>query len=239
MRGVRSAVPSAAWYSQFNVCGHAIPESLPKPGDPPYRRFEICPYCGTIAPMFTRFRQSAEIPPVPQKAVRTVRGVLPVGYPGWQKGFDLVYLALLTAEGVKRLSRVEWALKPREEQYLLGLDLQVGRVTRVTLDGNQVVHGVFSRDRELLDSYRWDFDGFPLVETSPVIRAEGYYFTYPECCVEAHIDPETRHQPNGLPSEDQAILYHWACRGCTETPRLVPRYREIWRRAQNIFRESG
>lgn len=32
-------------------------------------------------------------------------------------------------------------------------------------------------------------------------------------------------RPNDLAPETQAILFHWACRGCRVTPLLVPRYR--------------
>ena len=39
-------------------CEHVILSSLPLPGAKTYKGFEVCPYCGSTAPMFTRFQKT-------------------------------------------------------------------------------------------------------------------------------------------------------------------------------------
>lgn len=47
-------------FQYHDVCEHAVLETLPKPGDPQYKGFETCPYCGKTAPMFTKFSRTGK-----------------------------------------------------------------------------------------------------------------------------------------------------------------------------------
>jgi hypothetical protein len=234
------------------ACPHAIPSSFPKPGSPHYRGFEVCPYCGRTAPMFVRFVRNAgeEAGSGAEDILRDAWQDLlsgrhtrkggPSVYMGPVRGkpagldLDLMYLAHLTEAGLKPLSRVERDITPTEEQLLRGLGLNVARVTRAALNGNRVVHGVFSRNREVLEGYLGYFDDRSLEKTYDVIALEGIYFGFPICCVLAFANQETRHKPNGLALKDQAILYHWACPDCVRTREIVPEYRRVWERVQKI-----
>ena len=60
---------------------------------------------------------------------------------------ELLFLAMLTAEGVKPLSRWEGPVTPRQWQALPRLGLQVAAVHRPTEWGHSVTHVIFSRDR--------------------------------------------------------------------------------------------
>src|SRR3989338_9904850 len=141
---------------------------------------------------------------------------------------DLDFLAGLTTEGVKPLSRVEWDLGLEELQTLRALGLRYRKVHRVALDGTVVTHVVFSRDASLVDCYHNQFEGTTLVKTPEVIRSEGEFFGFPSCCVESFIATGESHVPNELSPQDQSLLYHLACPGCRLTPDLVPRYRALW-----------
>ena len=137
---------------------------------------------------------------------------------------DAVYLGILTARGVKPLSRLEYDAGSDILDCLRAMGLHIAAVTRVARSGAQVRHTVFSRDPQFVQCYRADFDGRLLRgETRAVIRREAHYFGYPACCAEAYCCAP--HMPNDLTAEEQSLLFHHACPGCRVTPVLIPRYR--------------
>jgi hypothetical protein len=145
---------------------------------------------------------------------------------------ELLYLAMLTAEGVKPLSRWEGAVTPHQWQALTRLGMQVAAVHRPTEWGHIVTHVIFSRDPARLEAHRAAFDGLPVRFDPQRMRREGLDFGYPPCCVEAFV--EHGYQSNGLTREDQDLLFYWACPGCAETRRLLPAYRRIHRRVRAL-----
>jgi hypothetical protein len=136
---------------------------------------------------------------------------------------DAVYLGVLTARGLKPLSRIEYAVASPIVDVWGHLGLEVARITRIARNGARVCHLILGRDAKLVDRYREDFDGRLLRgETPGVVRLEARYFGYPACCAEAYISAPRA--TNHLASEDQALLFHRACPGCAVTPNLIPLY---------------
>jgi len=135
---------------------------------------------------------------------------------------DAIYLGVLTAMGVKPLSRLEYGVVPDVLSLLRGLGLKVVPVKRVVQNGSEVIHWILGRDSDLIEQYKSDFDGSPIREGDPeVIRAEARYFGFPACCAEAYI---------------QGLLFHRACPGCKETPKLIPLYRSALREARRLHK---
>jgi len=138
---------------------------------------------------------------------------------------ELAYLAALTAQGVKPLSRWE---KPLEDDALcrLGqLALLTERIRRTVKTGKEVIETIFSRAPGHIDLYKQRFDNTPIDKSAATQRFEGFLFGYPPCCIEQYI--RRPYAPNGLPEDDQKILFHWACKDCRITPILLPAYRAI------------
>ncbi len=219
-----------------SACKHAILETFPTPGCPMSMGYAICPYCGATAPMNVRFSQTEG-----KGEGRRPSGAPPEMFGPKRKEPEIVvdrleleknYLVQLTVEGIKPLSRIEWGLTNEQTRSLTNdSGLVFGRVSRQPVEGHEktrVTHDVFSRCLEVVRQYSRCFNGRTLLYTPDMIREEGDFFGYPECCVESFIKTEGQPIPNGLPKEDQAILFHWACPDCKETPKLVPEYRRIW-----------
>jgi len=139
--------------------------------------------------------------------------------------FQLAYLAALTRDGLKPLSRWEGRLGPEALDLIRAHDLALDTVERRTRLGRRRTEVLFARDRRYVDLYKRRFDGAPIRHTPEVVRLEGRLFGYPSCCVERFI--REPYAANGLPAPDQAILFHWACAGCNTTPRLVEEYRRV------------
>ncbi len=135
-------------------------------------------------------------------------------------------LALLTTRGVKLASRWELPLSEEALEALTALGLGSRRIHRRARDRSEVVETVFSTDASRLEAYAARCEGAAIDKSDETKRFEGRFFGYPECCVEAFIC--STYAPNGLPREDQAILFHWACPGCERTPELLERYREAY-----------
>jgi hypothetical protein len=148
---------------------------------------------------------------------------------------DLLFLALLTAEGIKPLSRWEGPLPPHQWQMLTRLGLHVSTVHRTTEWNRTTTHVIFSRDRARLEAHRAAFEGTPMRYDPERMRREGLDFGYPPCCVEAFV--KNGYQSNGFSAADQDVLFHWACPGCEETRRLLPAYRRIYRRVRALSDE--
>jgi len=138
---------------------------------------------------------------------------------------ELAYLAALTAQGVKPLSRWE---KPLDDDSLcrLGeLGLLSERIRRTVKTGKEVIETVFGRTPGQIDLYKQRFDNTAIDKSTATQRFEGFLFGYPPCCIEQYI--RRAYAPNNLAEENQKILFHWACKDCAITPTLVPAYRAV------------
>lgn len=146
---------------------------------------------------------------------------------------ELAYLTLLTAEGLKPMSRWEGPFGREEIETLESLGLGPVVVERKLPSGTAVQELLFGLDRPYIGVYRRRFSGSPLAKSEDDMRLEGFLFGYPPCCVEEFI--EEGYHENGLPPEDQRLLFHWACRGCRVTPLLLPEYRRIWGECEKLL----
>lgn len=150
--------------------------------------------------------------------------------------FDAIYLGILTARGLKPLSRLEHAVDNAYLAWLAQQQLLTAEVTRIAHNGTRVSHLVMSGDAAILDRYCAEFDRQRLRhETPSVIRREAHYFGYPACCAEAYI--RRPNAPSDLGAEEQALLFHRPCPGCRITRRLIPAYRTAYRAAVAAFRQ--
>jgi len=139
--------------------------------------------------------------------------------------FELAYLALLTREGLKPLSRWEKPLDERGVNLLQQMGLFTRRITRTVKIGKQVVETIFSRTPGYIQLYEKRFAHTPIDKSPQSQRLEGFLFGYPACCVNQYI--RYPYAPNNLPPEEQKILFHWACNDCKITPLLLPAYKSV------------
>jgi hypothetical protein len=146
--------------------------------------------------------------------------------------FDLLYLALLTKEQVKPLSRWEKKFGPGEIKALKSLGLKTRSIERRLESGQKVDELVFSASGHPIDSYADAFERKPIDHSLQSALLEGKLFGYPECCVNSYA--KKGYLPNGLPEDDQRLLFHWACPGCQVTNRLLPGYRSAYEEAQRL-----
>ena len=148
---------------------------------------------------------------------------------------EAVCLGILTARRVKPLSRLEYPPEPQVLDILAALGLVTAFVIRYAQNGAQVSHTILSHDPSLIRQYTLEFDRTVIEgETPAVVRVEAGYFGYPACCAEAYISRP--YSPNGLSGRDRALLFHYACPGCRETPALLPLYRSAWNEARHILK---
>lgn len=136
--------------------------------------------------------------------------------------FELAYLALLTCEGIKPLSRWEKHLDDSGLETLREMGLFTKQVRRTTGTGNEVVEIIFSRTPAYIQLYERRFDGRPIDKSAETQLFEGFLFGYPPCCVNQFI--KHPYAPNGLNPQEQEILFHWACKDCIITPLLIRSY---------------
>ena len=140
--------------------------------------------------------------------------------------FELAYLALLTREGLKPLSRWEKPLENNELELFKEINLPAKRITREVKSGNKVYEIIFSRSRAYLKLYEDKFQNTFIDKSPESQQFEGFLFGYPPCCIEKYIlKPYT---PNNLDEQDQKILFHWACHDCKITPLLLGPYKNIF-----------
>jgi hypothetical protein len=149
-----------------------------------------------------------------------------------QLEFDLLYLALLTMEGIKPLSRWEKRFENSEIRVLRKMGLHTEIVNRRLRNGGIREELIFSLQSEFIQEYLEEFKDQSLIKTPRVVRIEGRLFGYPECCVKQFIEAQYIH--NSIEPEDQRILFHWACEECEITPLLIPTYRLTYRRANRM-----
>ena len=150
---------------------------------------------------------------------------------------ELAYLTLLTAEGLKPISRWEGPFGRKEIRTLESLGLGPVVVERKLPSGTTVQELLFGLNRSYIEVYRRRFSGSPVAKSEDDMRLEGFLFGYPPCCVEEFI--EEGYHENGLPPEDQRLLFHWACRGCQVTPLLLPEYRRIWDECEKLLSHAS
>ena len=154
-----------------------------------------------------------------------------------QIDFELAYLAALTALGLKPVSRWEKPLADHALRQLCGLGLVAEQVRRTVKTGKEVTETVFSRAPGQIDLYKQRFDNTAIDKSAQTQRFEGFLFGYPPCCIEQYI--LRPYASNGLPEEDQKILFHWACKDCRITPTLLPAYRAIRDRLEDRHHRDG
>lgn len=139
--------------------------------------------------------------------------------------FDLAYLALLTREGIKPLSRWEKPLDNHGLALLEQLGLLTKEIRRAVKTGKEIIETIFSRLPGYIQLYQDRFADTPIDKSPETRRLEGFLFGYPACCVDAYI--RWPYAPNSLPEQDQKILFHWACKDCKITPLLLPAYKKL------------
>jgi len=139
--------------------------------------------------------------------------------------FELAYLAALTCEGLKPLSRWEKPLDDRGRRFLQQMGLLTKQIQRTVKTGKLVSETIFSVSAGYIQLYEERFGGKPIDKSAATVRFEGFLFGFPPCCVDEFI----RHPyiKNNLDPQHQEILFHWACRNCKITPILLPSYLRI------------
>jgi hypothetical protein len=139
--------------------------------------------------------------------------------------FELAYLAILTREGLKPLSRWEKTLAEGDLELLRQIGLLTKQIDRTVKTGNQVIETIFSRAHIYMQLYEQTFENTPIDKSARTQLFEGFLFGYPSCCVNYYI--RKPYAPNNLAEQEQKILFHWACRNCKITPLLLPAYKSI------------
>lgn len=145
--------------------------------------------------------------------------------------FELAYLALLTWEGLKPLSRWEKPLGEDVPPLLARMGLLARTVQRTVQTGTHVTETVFSLLPACVSLYEQSFAGRPVDKSAETVRLEGFLFGYPPCCVEQYV--REPYAPNDLPDESRRILFHWPCPNCRITPLLLPDYRKAYRAVES------
>jgi len=152
-------------------------------------------------------------------------------------GFDLSYLALLTKEDVKHLSRWEGGISHQTLGALQYLGLKTGVVQRKLLNGDTTGELIFSKSSNYLGFYTNRFDKTPIKKDYQTKITEGFLFGYPGCCVRNFA--ENGYTKNGYGGNDQEILFHWVCPDCRITPSLFPYYEKVHKECKDIFADQG
>lgn len=139
--------------------------------------------------------------------------------------FELAYLALLTREGIKPLSRWEKLLDDCGLGLLNRVGLLTKQIRRTVKTGKEITETIFSTSSGYIQLYEKRFGNRPIDKSAGTVRLEGFLFGFPPCCVDEYI----RHPyvKNALRAEQQKILFHWACKDCQITPILLPAYQKI------------
>jgi hypothetical protein len=144
---------------------------------------------------------------------------------------ELAYLAMLTCQGLKPLSRWEKPLDRNGLELLQQLGLFTKQIRRKVLTGREVIETLLSRATGYIQLYEQRFANTLIDKSAETQRFEGFLFGYPACCVDQYI--RQPYVPNNVPVEEQKILFHWACRDCKITPLLLPAYKETYKLLNN------
>jgi hypothetical protein len=140
--------------------------------------------------------------------------------------FELAYLAVLTHEGLKPLSRWEKKLTDGDLELLQRINLLTKQIPRTVKTGKEVIETIFSRAPIYIQLYEQAFGNTPINKSARTQLFEGFLFGYPSCCINQYI--RKPYAPNNLTQQQQKILFHWACRNCKITPSLLPAYKSIY-----------
>ncbi len=143
-----------------------------------------------------------------------------------QIDLELAYLALLTHEGMKPLSRWEKPLDDGGLRLLQQMGLLTKQVRRTVKTGQEVIETIFSRTPSCIRLYEQSFAESPIDKSAATQRIEGFLFGYPPCCIEQYI--RKPYAPNDLTDHDRQVLFHWACPACKITPILLVAYRSMY-----------
>jgi hypothetical protein len=141
---------------------------------------------------------------------------------------NALYIALVAFGGWKPLARWERGLPAARHDDLAALGLVSRSIQRRTAAGTVVHETVLARGSGPLALYAEAFDDTSLRIDAAQGRLEGWLLGFPSCCVAAYV--EHGYLANALAPAEQAELFHWACPGCTITPRLLPHLRDVTRR---------
>ena len=149
-----------------------------------------------------------------------------------QIDFELAYLALLTRDSIKPLSRWEKPLEDRDLKSLEAMGLYTKRIKRTAKSEHIIQENIFSLSYAHIELYAKRFDDKPIEKSDESQRFEGFLFGYPPCCIEQYINkPYTK---NKLDEKDQKILFHWACNNCKITPFLLCNYKKTYEFVKNL-----
>ena len=151
--------------------------------------------------------------------------------------FQLAYLAMLTKQQIKPLSRWEKGIpiKSGQAKILKKYGLKIENVKRKLLNGKYIYETVFSKKSRYLDIYLKNFENKPVTTQKCDREKEGFLFGYPSCCVKNFI--ENGYTKNPYIGKEQEILFHWICPDCRITPSLIPYYQKIYNECEQIFSE--
>lgn len=139
--------------------------------------------------------------------------------------FELAYLALLSREGLKPVSRWEKALDEPALEAFRQIGLLTRPVRRRVRTGKAFTETIFGRTPAYLEVYAQHFEDRPVDKSAETVRIEGFLFGYPPCCVAQYI--KHPYAPNEFPAQKREILFHWSCEGCILTPLLMPLYERL------------
>jgi len=143
-----------------------------------------------------------------------------------ENDFELAYLALLTCEGLKPLSRWEKTLADDGLKLLRQMGLLTKQIRRTVKTGKEVIETIFSKLPAYLGLYEQRFGNRPIDKSAQTQRFEGFLFGYPPCCVNQYI--RRPYAANNLAVQEQKILFHWACRNCKITPALLTACKNVY-----------
>ncbi|MCK4330584.1 T9SS type A sorting domain-containing protein [candidate division WOR-3 bacterium] len=153
--------------------------------------------------------------------------------------FQLAYLALLTKQQVKPLSRWEKGIpiNSRDSNILKRYGLKVENVERKLLNGKYTFETIFGTKSRYLDSYLKSFENKPIATKKSDRVKQGFLFGYPYCCVKNFV--ENGYTKNPYIGREQKLLFHWICPDCRNTPSLIPYYQKIHNECEYIFTEAS
>jgi hypothetical protein len=150
--------------------------------------------------------------------------------------FQLAYLAMLTKEQIKPLSRWEKKTSPKEVKILRKHGLKVENVRRKLLNGKHTSETIFSTKSRYIDIYLKNFNNQSIATHQSDREKEGFIFGYPSCCVKNFV--ENGYTKNPYIGKGQEILFHWVCPDCRVTPSLIPYYQKVHNKCEQLFSEA-